>query len=41
MIVVVDSKIGALLSIKDHCGRASTQLCVCEFIYFARPDSVI
>ncbi len=40
-IVVVDTKTGELRSIKDHCGRPDTQMCVFEFIYFARPDSVI
>ena len=40
-IVVADAKTGELRSIKDHCGRPDTQMCVFEFIYFARPDSVI
>ena len=40
-IVVVDTKTGELRSIQDHCGRPDTQMCVFEFIYFARPDSVI
>lgn len=38
-IVVVDKD--GLRSIKDHCGKAKSSLCVFEFIYFARPDSVI
>ena len=38
--IVVADKDG-LRSIKDHCGKAKSSLCVFEFIYFARPDSVI
>ena len=40
-IVIADTKIGELRSIKDHCGRPDTQMCVFEFIYFSRPDSII
>ncbi|WP_209343669.1 amidophosphoribosyltransferase [Flavonifractor sp. AGMB03687] len=38
-IVVVDQN--GLRSIKNHCGKAKSSMCVFEFIYFARPDSVI
>ena len=40
-IVIADTKTGELRSIKDHCGRPDTQMCVFEFIYFSRPDSII
>ena len=40
-IVIADTKTGELRSIKDHCGRPDRQMCVFEFIYFARPDSII
>ena len=38
-IVIADQS--GLRSIKDHCGKTKSSLCVFEFIYFARPDSVI
>ncbi|MBR6703234.1 MAG: amidophosphoribosyltransferase [Clostridia bacterium] len=38
--IVVFSKEG-VRSIKEHCGTAKESLCVFEYIYTARPDSVI
>ena len=38
-IVVADQK--GIRSIQDHCSKKKQSLCVFEYIYFSRPDSVV
>ena len=39
--IIVFSNDGTVKSLKEHCGKAQESLCVFEYIYTSRPDSVI
>ena len=39
--IMVFANDGTLYSIKDHCGKEPESLCIFEYIYTSRPDSVI
>lgn len=38
--IIIFSEDG-MVSRKEHCGKAERKLCIFEYIYFARPDSVL
>lgn len=39
--IIVFSNDGTVRSFKEHCGKAPESLCVFEYIYTSRPDSII